>query len=129
MNNILTDISDYLSSGGVSNISKSRMPPTPDSSVTLYQTGGTGAVKAMNGTRCLEHLRVQAKVRAATYVTASQAAQSIYEKLDGGLRGRFINGVTYEWAEAVHAPTQLPDDESGRAMLVLNFDVYRAAST
>lgn len=130
---LLDDVADLLSTGGVSNVYKSRLPDavTTPAAVAIYETGGFFPIHAMSsgpGTAKVERPRIQVATRAASYESASVTANFVSGLLDG-LREKTQNGTRYLYLQAVHAPFLLKFDEGDRPILAQNFDVWKARST
>lgn len=136
---ILSDIGDYLSSGGIGTVGSTsnwgiylgKQPDAPDRCVTVYEYGGAASLHAMSsgpGRAVAERPRVQVVVRTNSYSTGRTKANDVFRLLDG-LRERAINGVTYKWAAAIQPPFALGRDENDRQLIACNFEIIKAIST
>ena len=127
---LLTDLADYLSSGGIAPIVVGRVTESPEVATFLIETGGMPPDHAMSagpGT-VMEWPRVQVFSRAFTYEAARQLAHNVYALLDG-MGGRLINGTYYGWCSAVSPPWWLGDDDNRRAVITCNYQLAKALST
>ena len=111
-------------------IYRDEMPSTPDELVALYESAGPGPEHAMGSaaTRLIERPHVQAQVRALRPDQARLRARNIYNNLDG-LGPLKINGVQYHAIFALQQPFFLDQDESGRYVFAVNFEVSRDPAT
>ncbi len=131
---LLDDLADKLTSQGVgtaAEIFKTSMPSTPDELLVLLQTAGGPLERAMSasaGTALIERPHVQLRARAARPDTAHKRAQDAYHALDH-LGPVAINGVLYHWIEALQAPFFLEEDNAGRHLYVVNFEILRELAT
>lgn len=129
---VLDDLSDMLSSGGVTTtIYKGFMPERPDDALQLVETGGFGAVHAMStgpGNAKTERQTVQIVRRSTVYNRARAEMQVIFRLLDGE-GDRTIGGTRYYWIEALQPPFALPRDESQRDLIAMNVLIHKAVTT
>lgn len=130
----LDDLSDLLTTGGITRpIFKGHTPAlAADSVITLYETGGMGAVHVMStgpgAASTVERPRAQIVCRDADYSVARIVAGICFNLVDG-LRARAINGTQYLWMAAVQSPFYLDTDNNGRSRIAFNIDVMKALST
>jgi hypothetical protein len=131
---LIDDLSDYLSSGGITGtIYKGFLPPTPDTAIAIYETGGVAPIRAMGnvaGRAVVERPRIQVVCRAGQYdyQAARLKAQDVFALLDG-MPARTVNGVSYLDSAAVQSPFLMGRDESGRPKIACNYDVVKRLST
>lgn len=128
---VLDDISDVLSSGGITpSIYKSVLPSTPDSVLALFETGGPAPIHAMAkgpGTAVVERPHVQVLSRDTRADTARHIAQQATALLDA--LERTVNGVRYLSVYAIQSPFFMQRDETGRVLYAVNFEVLRVPVT
>lgn len=129
---VLDDLSDFLTSGGISTTKyKGFLPPTPDEALLLVATGGFSAVHAFSavaGAAVEERPTVQITRRSPVPARAAIEMNVIYRMLDG-MGDRSINGTRYFWVEAMQPPFPLGEDDSQRSLVVCNFRIHKAMST
>ena len=129
---LLDDISDLLSTGGVSTtIYKGFMPEQPNDAIILTETAGLGPIQAMSsgpGNASMEVAGLQVIQRSQSYATARLGMQTVMNLLDG-LSERTINSTRYSWVEATQVPFFLERDVSERSLLAVNFLAYKDLST
>lgn len=129
MNSPAVDVMTLLTNAGVGipaatsgwGIYVSREPPTPDTTITLYDTGGYERLYS-TGT---EYPTIQIRVRGAPneYIAAHAKIQSIKELLIGS-DGAVINNTTYSfWTQG--DTSFLYYDENSRPIFVCNFRIMR----
>lgn len=139
MGYLLDDMSDLLTTGGVTaTIYKGFLPPQPDDAVLILDTGGFGPIRAMPGSAgrggvgagliVQERPTIQVTRRSASPQRARADINFIMRLLDGE-GDRQINGTQYGLITALQSPASLPDDESGRKLMVCNFVVEKALTT
>ena len=128
---LLDDISDLLSTGGITTTTyKAFMPEQPDDAFVLTETAGQGPVRTFAGSpgqAVLEIAGLQVLRRSASYATARTAMQTVMNLLDG-LSERTINATRYSYIEATQVPFSLGRDDSERSMLAVNFLAYKEPS-
>ena len=129
---LLDDISDLLSTGGISTtIYKGFMPEQPNDAFILTETAGLGPIHAMStgpGQAKLEVAGLQVIRRSQSYSTARSGMQTVMSLLDG-LNERTINATRYSYVAAQQAPVSLGRDDSERTMLSVNFLAWKDLST
>lgn len=135
---LLNDLGDYLSSGGIGTVGTDlflgTLPTAPDNAVAIYETGGLGAIHAMNpnaGQAKVERPRIQVVSRggANSYEAARAVAQKAWLLLDG-LPTRTINGTQYHWGACVQSPFLMGRDEpANRPLIAFNVDLVKALSS
>jgi hypothetical protein len=129
---LLDDISDLLSTGGVSTtIYKGFMPEQPNDAIILTETAGLGPIQAMSsgpGTASMEVAGLQVIQRSQSYATARLGMQTVMNLLDG-LSERTINSTRYSYVTAQQVPFSLGRDVSERSMVTVNFLAYKDLST
>ena len=140
---LLDDIATYLDaqstvlkklSGTTGNLSKAFMgdaAPTPDTIVTLYETGGSGPVHVFTTggqTRWYEQPTLQALSRSTSYRTARNNAEIVFTKLDGTANTLLptSTGIFYLSIDAIQSPFSIGRDENGRHLVSVNFTVVKA---
>jgi hypothetical protein len=104
--------------------SKAAIPSSGGPFLTLIETGGSGSSKTQNDT-ATEHPTLQLTARGTTYPSARAMLADAYAALGGanGLYNTFLSGVYYLSLTARQATaTDVGMDDSGRPMVVLNFD-------
>ncbi len=125
---------DYLSTGSIgltsgTNLFAGTLPDAPDTAAVVYETGGFFPIHANARADCvIERPRIQVVTRAVQYRTARQLAHNVFTLLDG-TRGRTINSVVYHWISGVSSPADMNQDGSGRARVVMNFDIQKDLHT
>lgn len=127
---LVTDIDDYLTSGGVTTpaIFRGKQPTSPDRVVTIYETGGLSPVHGMGaspGTALVEQPEIQVVARSDTYSTARSDADDCFGLLDG-LYDRTINGTRYLYIEALHSPFMLDRDDQDRPRISCRYRIVKA---
>lgn len=126
------DIRDFLSSGGVTaGLFIGDAPELPAACVVITPTGGTGARRTFSATPAnapVEHVRIQLRVRAASYDACSTLMTQAYSLLSG-MSERVINSRRYYTASAVQTPYYLGLDDAARPVIATNFDLWRTEST
>ena len=125
---MLDDIATYLDGNGLGTVHRDFSPPSPDTVVTIYGTGGQAPVYTMRNPHILERPRVQVVCRSLSLQTAHSNAKSAYELLSG-VRNRTINNVLYHWIEAVQEPFLLGKDQNARFTVACNYDITKDRST
>jgi hypothetical protein len=129
---LLDDISDLLSTGGVSTtIYKGFMPEQPNDAIILTETPGLGPIQAMSsgpGNASMEVAGLQVLQRSQSYSTARLGMQTVMNLLDG-LSERTINATRYSYVTARQVPFSLGRDVSSRSMVAVNFLAYKDLST
>lgn len=133
------DISDLLTSGGVTaTIYQGFMPPSPNDAVCIVETGGFPPLRAMPGSAgrggvgagliVVERPTVQVMRRSMSPQLARVDMGYILRLLDGA-GDRNINGTRYNLISAMQSPFPLPEDETGRTLIVCNFMAEKALTT
>lgn len=129
---LLDDLSDYLTSGGITTpIYLGFLPETPDDALLLSETGGFEPVRGMsaNPGQALEvRPTVQVLRRSPSYQRAEVDLLNVFKLLDG-MCDRTINGTRYKWIAAMQDPSPLGRDTADRRLRVCNFMVCKAMST
>ena len=141
---LLDDVVTYLDaestalaklSGSAGNLSKAFMgdaSPTPDTMVTLYETGGSSPIHVFTTgtqTRLHEQPGLQAISRSTSYVTARNNAEVVFVKLDGlanTLLPTATGGIHYVSIDAVQSPFSIGRDGNDRHLVSVNFLVVKA---
>lgn len=130
---LLDDMMTLLQTGGTTSdgteLTAGFMPEKPDDCVTVYETGGTGPIRAMRsspGQPVAEQPRIQVVVRGKSfdYQTPRTKINGIYKMLEG-YGDTTINGVRYLWVGAVQSPYPMRRDETQRPYLAFNCDVVK----
>lgn len=128
---LLDDIADLLTTAGMSTgstgISRDYMPPTPDTAIAIYGTGGPGPTYTMTDS-VLEEPTLQILCRATSLVTAHTLARGCYKALNG-LSARTINGTRYHWAQPSQEPTLFARDENNRFIVSCTYAIKKDRST
>lgn len=138
---LLDDVSTILSDGGIGTAGSTEdwglftgfMPPLPDRVVGLFETGGTGSIRAMSsgpGLTPAEQPRVQVMVRGSAfdYKQARVKANDIFKLLDQ-MNEKIVNSTRYLWAAAIQSPIGLGLDNNHRPEISLNFEFVKELST
>lgn len=128
---VLDDLADVLSSGGITTtIIKSLLPSTPDALIALFETGGPAPIHGMArgpGTALVERPHVQLLSRDLRADGARKTAQDADRLLDA--LDRTINGKRYLSVSALQAPFFLNQDEAGRKVYAVNYEILRVPAT
>lgn len=130
---LLDEIATYLAAQNIGaggwTIVKSRMPPTPDKIVAIFETGGPPREQATSVT--LERPTFQVRVRgqprsaiATAYPDARTKLQACVTALDK-LVGQTLSGTLYPFIFAEGSTIALGDDGNLRPELVQNFRAAR----
>ena len=140
---LLDDVTTYLDAqstalkklaGTTGNLSKAFMgdaAPTPDTIVTLYETGGTDPIHVFTTggqTRWYEQPTLQALSRSTSYQTARDNAEVVFTKLDG-LANTLLptaTGVFYLSIDAIQSPFSIGRDANNRHLVSVNFSIVKA---
>ena len=123
---LIRDLAQILQLSGIGTIGADiflgRLPDSPDNVVALFPTGGFPQDLPLPDVR----MTVQVLVRDESYRAAYERIWRIYNLLDGGQRGRFIQSPTGRRmvAQAMQPPQSLQDDESRRSIFVFNLSVW-----
>lgn len=132
---VLDDLADRLTTQSVAttgtDLFKGNMPTTPDEVIALYMTGGPAPIHTMNagpGTAIVERPHIQVLARASRVDTAFKRAQDVYHALDA-LGDVTLNGVRYLAVWALQPPFFMREDETGRKVCAVNFEVWREPAT
>lgn len=139
MGDLLTDLNDLLSSGGITTtVYRGHLPPLPDDAIQLVQTGGYPPDRAMPGSAgrgglgagliVRERPTVQV-IRRSVSPERARVEMSVIVRLLDGVGDRVVNGTRIGLISALQDPFQLPDDETSRSLLACNFLVEREPST
>lgn len=127
----LDDIADLLTTGGMaassSSIGRDYMPPTPNTFISVYGTGGLPPTYTM-AESVLEEPTLQIICRASSLVEAHTLARGCYTVLNG-LTKRAINSVTYHWAQPSQEPLLLARDENDRFLVSCSYTIKKDRST
>lgn len=124
MNSPARDVVDYLLAQGLETgtwrIGWAREPQTPDSTVTIYDTGGGLADPDCD----MDNPSIQVRVRENSYNAAYDKAIACRDALTAP-NGVTINGTRYVgfWVQTDIAA--IGYDENDRAILTINFNVIR----
>lgn len=120
------DLKDKLESAGVATFAATsgwslrvgKEPATPDTTVTLYDTGGPDP----NPKWLIEEPRVMARVRGAAddYPGAYAKAIEVRDELLGSPR-ETVNGTVYVGIWAEQDPSLIEYDEESRPVFTINF--------
>jgi len=129
MNSAAADVMSYLSDNAVGTIgatsgwslNTSKEPATPDSTVTLYDTGGFAADYDVN----LYQPTIQIRVRGHNYQTVYAKADEIEALLIGPKS--FTKNSFYVGAWNPGGFESLGYDENDRAIIVMNINLMREA--
>jgi len=139
---LLDDVATYivaqstkftLLAGSAGNLAKSKMMDTitPDTTVALYETGGTATAQSFStGTGATveyEQPGLQVLSRSTNYQTARNNAQTIFTMLDG-FTGTLptATGPVYLSIDANQSPFPVGPDANGRWLISLNFNIRKA---
>ena len=128
---LIRDIAQILQLNGIGTIGVDiflgHLPDSPDNTVVLFSTGGFPQELPLPDVR----MTAQVMVRDKSYRAAYERIWRIYNLLDGGDRGRFIQAPSGRRmvAQALQPPQTLQeggklDDESGRPLFVFNLSVW-----
>ena len=146
---LLDDIAHYLDdqttgltllsgTGGAGNMVKARLldhGKIPDTAVGLYETAGwqpqwvfsTGSTSP-----AFETAGLQCVARSTSYAVARQKAYLVYRLLDpvaGQVLPHSSSGTRYYRIAAVGPPFGIGQDQNGRYMVSVNFDVTKVRSS
>ena len=106
------------------------LPDTPDVCTALYEYGGfapEGDIGAGGAIR-YEFPRVQVAVRHTSYATGRAKIDTVCDRLCG-ISNETLSGVYYVGAWPVQSPYLLDEDENGRWIFAVNFDVHKKPSS
>lgn len=97
--------------------------------LTIYETGGSGSSRTQDD-RATERPTAQIAVRAKGYIFSRAMCKLAYDALGGanGLHNVTLSGTRYLSINARQNPTDVGDDNAGRAMTVFNIDAEKAPS-
>lgn len=138
MNPVCVDVKDLLvaeSTGGMTfggtddwSVFISSEPETPDRAVTIYETGGrTPSVATGTSISPVEYPDFQVRVRGRTYTETCNQLETIRGIISH--KGGFtVGGAKYNDMYETGNPLDLPRDENGRYIRVLNFSAIRQAT-
>ena len=123
------DLRTQLIAGGMSagSLFIAEAPEKPDTALAITASGGLGPTRTMSGqpaTAPLEHLRVQCRARATTYVACDALMTQAYALLSG-LGETVIGSRRYYYVRPVQPPYYLGLDGAARPVIAVNFDVQR----
>ena len=131
---LLTDVGTYLAAATVStadltlgtNLFLGREPDSPDTCVTLYETGGAGPDDTFGGDTApsLENPGLQVRSRAAAYSTAQSLAVDVWSLL-AKVINETLTSTKYLKISPVQSPFALDRDDQDRMIFVCNFDVVK----
>ncbi len=131
---ILDELATYLAANSTltvgGTLGKARMTDTqPDTVGVLYESGGLSTVYTFSTGSAVEYQRptVQFLSRSTSYVTARQAAETVYQLLDG-LSNTTMTGVRYKSVKAIQQPFTVGVDDSDRYLVSVNFQCERATT-
>jgi hypothetical protein len=100
-----------------------QMPPSVDAGVIVREYLASRGVRTMSGA-VIEDVRVQIVSRAFGYETARQKAEDIYRACVSAYNQR-LDGVVYLKIEPLQPPYALGEDETGRAQILFNVEVWK----
>lgn len=103
-----------------------RQPDAPDKVLTFYEYVGTPEYVLGQGNPVYEMVRVQARVRAATYPEARASLITLRTFLNN-FSGT-LSGIKYSRIMCDDTPTPLEPDQKDRDALVLNFMIMKEPS-
>jgi len=130
---IATEIQDHLvgsSTGFVlggtagGNVFVSQIPDSaPDTSVTIYETGGIGPSFGFASTEPLfETPGLQIVARSTSYATARANAESVYQALYAPVNASLTGSTTYYLrVTPQQSPFDMGRDDNGRHQVVCNY--------
>lgn len=132
MNSAATDIADILAAEGslsltlATNLFVGKETPTPDNTVTVFDTPGRAPQLTIGGQSDPGYYfpAVQVRVRNNDYQTGWDILNTIKTVLHG-LAHEVWNGTTYELIECTGDPGLLDWDENDRARFVATFYIQR----
>jgi len=129
---LLDDIAIILVGAGLgttgTDLFLSQMPPTPDTVVTLYETGGQAPMYTHSSPlQAYERPMFQVIARDPSYVAARNKINSIWKTL-GAIKNTSITDAFYLMIMPRQSPFDMGDDENKRSRLVVNFDVVKAVA-
>lgn len=126
---ILDEIADQLTNEGVVGgadgwiVAKAFEPPTPDTIITIYETGG-GAPDQTDGTRYdIPTIQVRLRGDAYGYELAKIKMNAVFDALNDAT----ITGYTYIYS-AQSGPIALGHDVNTRPIFTMNFIAMRERS-
>lgn len=132
---VLDDIADRLTTQGIAttgtNLFKGFMPKGPDEVLGLFMTGGPPPVHGMGsgpGGAAAERPHLQVLCRSDRPDSALFLIRKATQNLDK-LGPQTINGVVYRSVFALQDPFYVYQDESGRFIFSVNFEIVRDAAT
>ena len=133
---ILDDVAKYLSTTVTAltlgtNLTKGFMPDSPDTVVTVFETGGyrpTHFLTTGVQTRVYENPGIMVHARSTDYQTARNQADSVFTTLDG-INNRMLPTTSgprhYVSIDAVQSPFSIGRDKNDRFVFSVNFDVTK----
>jgi len=127
---LLDDIAIILTAAGLgtsgTDLFLSKMPPTPDTAVAVYETGGQQPFYTHSGgQQAYERPTFQVVARDPSYVAARTKIDNIWKTL-GAIKNTAITDAFYLMIRPRQSPIDMGQDENERARLVCNFDVVKA---
>lgn len=145
---LLDDIAHYLDdttsaltllggTAGTGNLVKARLldhAKNPDTLVALYETAGyapTWVMSTGSTSPAFETAGLQAVARSTSYTVARGHAYRIYRILDDVDNQRLPHSSSGTWYYRIRAngpPFSVGQDQNGRFLLSVNFDVLKARS-
>lgn len=132
---MLDDVGTYLAANttrltvGV-NLTKSKMPHTPNTCTTLYETGGLAPLHTFTTgteTRIYERPGLMVHSRSTDYQTVRETMEVVFTLLDGYHDALLptATGVWYASLDAAQSPFDLGQDSNDRHKMSLNFNVIK----
>lgn len=98
-----------------------------DTSVVLFETGGTSPLQTLTSAGVVERPGLQVIARAKTYQEARNVAQDVWEILLG-VTNSTAPGAKYLDIVPDHSPVPLGADQFRRERLSMNFSVRRLST-
>ena len=108
------------------NLFLGRLPDTPSTCVSVYETGGLTPIEAMGGSSLPAFIqpRAQLLVRAASYAAAASLAEDCFKKLTL-IDNEALSGTKYLRVEGIQSPFYLERDGQERVVFACNYQAQR----
>ena len=129
MNPAGKDVADILAAGNLGLTFKTNLfvgmePPTPDNTVTIFDTPGAGPQLTFDRDERYDYPTIQIRVRNQNYLDGYTMIHNIKILLHG-LSHETWNGTTYELIKCMQDPFILDYDANGLPRFVCNFEIQR----
>ena len=133
---VLDEVGTYLAANVTdvtltlgTNLFLGRLPDSPDTCVSVQETGGQGPMDTMSNNTgpVIERPNVQTLIRASAYSTGRALAKDVFDQMNL-VCNEDLSSTRYERIEAIQSPFPIMRDSQDRAVFSINFTCQKTVS-